>query len=129
MSVKEQPSENLFSYGTLQLEEVQLATFGRKLEGSADALRGYRLVMVTITDADFVATSGTADHRNLQHTGNSSDVVEGTVLKVTATELEQADAYEPAGYKRVRAQLRSGTEAWVFVYQADSKVVQAKLDS
>ena len=31
MSVK---TERLFSYGTLQTESVQLATFGRKLAGS-----------------------------------------------------------------------------------------------
>jgi hypothetical protein len=32
----------VFSYGTLQLEAVQLATFGRKLVGTADVLRGSR---------------------------------------------------------------------------------------
>ena len=109
--------ENLFSYGTLQLEEVQLETFGRKLKGTQDALPGYKLVMVTITDEAFVVKSGTADHRNLQFTGNSTDVVEGTVLKVTKEELEQADAYEPEGYERVSAQLRSGGNAWVFVHK------------
>lgn len=120
MSVEELPSENLFSYGTLQSEDVQLATFGRKLEGEPDALTGYRLVMITITDQDFVVKSGTADHRNLQYTGNSSDSVEGTVLKLTRRELEQADAYEPQGYRRVRAQLKSGGDAWVFVYHLNS---------
>ena len=40
--------ELLFTYGTLQLEEVQLQTFGRKLEGKPDALVGYRLVMTKI---------------------------------------------------------------------------------
>ncbi|HEV8427457.1 MAG TPA: gamma-glutamylcyclotransferase family protein [Pyrinomonadaceae bacterium] len=117
MSMEEQLTENLFSYGTLQSEEVQMATFGRKLEGKRDALTGFRLVMITITDQDFVVKSGTADHRNLQYTGNSSDSVEGTVLKLTRQELEQADAYEPQGYRRVRAQLKSGGDAWVFVYQ------------
>ena len=115
MSSKDMPTESLFSYGTLQLEEVQLATFDRKLEGSADALPGYQIVMIRITDEDFVAKSGTADHRSLQYTANPSDLVAGAVLKVTREELEQADAYEPEGYKRVRAQLRSGAEAWVFV--------------
>ena len=108
-------SEHLFSYGTLQLEEVQLETFGRKLDGQPDALLGYRLAMITITDEDFVARSGTADHRNLQFTGNSSDILEGMVFKVTRSELEQADEYEPEGYERVKVELRSGTNAWVFV--------------
>jgi len=80
-------TEYLFSYGTLQSEEVQLATFGRKLEGTPDVLAGYRLVMITIRDEDFVRKSGTAEHRNLQFTGNSSDVVEGVVLKLTRREL------------------------------------------
>jgi hypothetical protein len=110
-------TENLFSYGTLQLDDVQLETFGRKLEGQPDALPGYKLVMIKITDEDFVIKSGTADHRTLQFTGNSSDVVEGSVLKLTNHELEQADAYEPEGYERVRAQLRSGDDAWVFIHK------------
>ena len=116
MSSKE-ATENLFSYGTLQLEEVQLETFGRKLDGNADALHEYKLVMITITDEEFVIKSGTADHRSLQFTGNSMDVVEGIVFKLTRNELEQADSYEPEGYERVRVQLRSGTNAWVFVHK------------
>jgi gamma-glutamylcyclotransferase (GGCT)/AIG2-like uncharacterized protein YtfP len=113
----EEATENLFSYGTLQLEQVQLETFGRKLDGQPDALPGYKLVMITITDEDFVIKSGTAHHRNLQFTGSTSDTVEGFVFKLTRQELEQADTYEPEGYARVRAQLRSGTNAWVFVHQ------------
>ena len=116
MSSKE-ATENLFSYGTLQLEEVQLETFGRKLEGEPDALTGYKLVMITITDEEFVIKSGTAEHRSLQFTGNSMDAVEGIVFKLTRNELEQADSYEPEGYERVRVQLRSGTNAWVFVHK------------
>lgn len=117
MSSAAQATENLFSYGTLQLDEVQLQTFRRKLDRKPDALPGYKLVMVTITDEDFVAKSGTAEHRSLQFTGNASDIVAGVVLKVTSNELEQADAYEPEGYTRVRVQLRSGCKAWVFVHK------------
>ena len=117
MSSADQATENLFSYGTLQQEEVQLETFGRKLDGKQDALTGYKLVMITITDEAFVTKSGTANHRSLQYTGNSSDVVEGTVLKLTRHELEQADTYEPEGYERVKVQLRSGAVAWVFIHK------------
>src|SRR4051812_30524599 len=95
--------ERLFSYGTLQTEPIQLSTFGRRLDGRADALIGYRLQMIQILDQEFVVTSGAEYHRNLEFTGSSSDVVEGTVLAVTERELEQADAYEPDGYERVRA--------------------------
>jgi gamma-glutamylcyclotransferase (GGCT)/AIG2-like uncharacterized protein YtfP len=108
-------TERLFAYGTLQTEAVQLATFGRRLEGRPDALAGYRLTTVEIADQDFVAASGSAHHRNLQFTGLASDFVEGTVFAVTGEELEQADEYEPADYKRALVQLRSGVNAWVYV--------------
>jgi hypothetical protein len=108
-------TERLFSYGTLQTVSVQLSTFGRKLTGSSDVLVGYRLQMIQITDQEFVAMSGAEYHRTLKYTGNPSDVVDGTVFLVTQPELEQADAYEPDGYERVRVSLQSGTEAWVYL--------------
>ena len=107
--------ERLFSYGTLQTKSVQLSTFGRKLKGGPDALPGYRVQIIQIMDQNFVATSGAEYHRNLEFTGSTSDLVDGTVFSVTKQELEQADAYEPDGYKRVRVKLRSGTEAWVYL--------------
>ena len=106
--------QNLFTYGTLQLEEVQLDTFGRRLEGRQDVLIGYRLAIITIKDEDFVAKSGSAEHRNLQFTGNESDFVEGTVFSVTMEELKRSDAYEPEGYERLLVQLKSGTKAWIY---------------
>ena len=111
-------SELLFAYGTLQSEAVQLATFGRRLEGTEDALVGYRLNIIQIEDEDFVAASGTAEHRNLEFTGDAADSVEGTVFKITPSEIEQADAYEPDGYKRVLVQLQSGLIAWVYLQKA-----------
>jgi gamma-glutamylcyclotransferase (GGCT)/AIG2-like uncharacterized protein YtfP len=113
--VRHQNEERLFSYGTLQSEAVQMETFGRTLSGRADALVGYRVVTVRIEDEEFVAKSGTADHRNLQVTGNDADLVEGTMLTLTVDELHQADAYEPQAYQRVNVQLRSGTSAWVYI--------------
>ncbi|HET6889772.1 MAG TPA: gamma-glutamylcyclotransferase family protein [Pyrinomonadaceae bacterium] len=115
MSLQERETENLFTYGTLRVEEVQLSTFGRRLEGSPDVLPGYRLVMIRIEDQDFVVKSGTADHRNIQFTGSPSDFVEGIVFKVTKNELEQSDAYEPVGYERVLVRLKSGVDAWVYL--------------
>jgi len=108
-------SEELFTYGTLQLEEVQLATFGRVLESRPDALVGYRLVMITIEDEAFVIQSGSAQHRNLQFTGDFSDLVEGKVFVVTKEELERSDSYEPEGYGRVQVRLKSGANAWVYL--------------
>lgn len=115
-------SEELFTYGTLQLEEVQVATFGRVLEGRPDALPGYRLVTITIGDEAFVIKSGSAQHRNLQFTGNSSDVVEGKVFLVTKEELARSDSYEPEGYGRVQVQLKSGTNAWVYLLTDEERI-------
>jgi len=113
---EEHATEYLFSYGTLQEEPVQLAAFGRRLEGTPDSLVGYKLVMVESQDQDFVTRSRAELHRNLQYTGDASDTIDGTVFAVTKRELEQADAYEPFDYKRVQVQLRSGLNAWVYVY-------------
>jgi len=113
-------TENLFSYGTLQSEAVQLATFGRRLEGSPDQLIGYRVTIIPagipISDHKPIATTGATHHRNIQFTGIATDVVEGSVFLVTKDELEQTDAYERiADYKRVQVQLASGDRAWVYL--------------
>ena len=107
-------TERLFSYGTLQTDTVQLSLFGRRLEGESDALVGYCLVTIQVQDQSFVAHSG-AMQRNLLHTGNASDIVEGSVFMLTQEELERADAYEPAEYRREQVQLRSGLDAWVYL--------------
>jgi hypothetical protein len=52
----------LFSYGTLQLESVQLASFGRVLAGSRDAIPGFKKTLVEITDPDVLAKSGERFH-------------------------------------------------------------------
>ena len=116
LNVDDEQPESLFSYGTLQSEAVQLATFGRRLEGQPDALIGYSVVMIEIEDRDFVASSGTARHRTLRFTGAASDVVEGTRLCLTKAELHRADSYEPSGYERIQVQLRSGSAAWVYIH-------------
>jgi hypothetical protein len=71
--------------------------------------------MIEIEDQDFIATSGTAHHRNLRFTGITSDIVEGTLLSLTKPELDLADSYEPSNYERIQIQLRSGTTAWVYI--------------
>ena len=116
--------EHLFSYGTLQTEAVQLATFGRKLVGEPDTLLGYRQTMLEIQDAGVVATGGAKYHLNVQFTGRDSDFVVGTMFKVTKKELEQADIYEVAAdYKRVSVQLKSEIRAWVYAGVASGELV------
>jgi hypothetical protein len=112
--------QHLFSYGTLQLESIQLAIFGRKLKGSSDALTGYEVTMIPIRDEAVSAELGLEHYRNVRFTGHESDSVDGMVLEVTEDELKQADEYEDdAGYKRVIVRLRSGRDAWVYLALAD----------
>lgn len=114
MSDLNERSERLFSYGTLQQENVQLATFGRLLGGVADALVGFKQELVEITDPDVLAKSGARFHP-IVTCGNDSDRVAGTVFEVTAAELDAADAYEVSDYERIETQLASGLRAWVYV--------------
>ncbi len=108
-------TEHLFSYGTLQLEPVQVATFGRLLEGVRDVLRGFELVSLTIEDAKVVAISGTAQHTMARFTGRASDVLPGTVFVLTPQELASADRYEVPAVMRVAVVLESGLRAWAYV--------------
>jgi hypothetical protein len=105
----------LFSYGTLQQEDVQLATFGRRLEGRADALPGYATSLLEITDADVIATSGKVHHLIARPTGNRADEVAGMAFRITPAELAAADTYEVAAYKRIAVWLKSGLAAFVYV--------------
>ncbi len=105
----------LFSYGTLQTKAVQLATFGRELDGRPDSLPGYARSMVEITDPEVIATSGATHHPIVAFTGNPADSVDGMVFSITEKELAAADDYEVADYKRVAVQLSSGIEAWVYI--------------
>src|ERR1041385_8795505 len=108
MAVDGVSPEFLFSYGTLQLEAVQMATFGRQLAGTGDALEGFELVLLKIEDQTVVAISGTAHHTMAKFTGRASDVISGTVFTVTPDEIQNADTYEVAAVKRVAVVLQSG---------------------
>jgi hypothetical protein len=104
----------LFSYGTLQLDAVQMSTFGRLLQGQRDELVGFEQSLVKIDDPQFVATSGKTHHFIVRFNGRNDSRVPGTVFEVSDDELASADRYEPAGYKRIAALLASGREAWVY---------------
>ncbi len=105
----------LFSYGTLRQPAVQLATFGRLLEGRDAAVVGYRLEWLTITDAAVIATSG-SDRHPLLVPDAGAEPVPGTVFELTLDELFAADEYEVSDYVRVRVPLDSGEDAWVYVF-------------
>ena len=105
----------LFSYGTLQREDVQVSTFGRTLVGSKDELLGFQRSLARIQDPEFVRASGKADHAVARPTGNPGDRIVGMVFELTDLELASADKYEPVGSKRVYAGLASGRRAWVYI--------------
>ncbi|MGB3475084.1 gamma-glutamylcyclotransferase family protein [Mycobacterium sp. SMC-14] len=109
-------TELLFSYGTLQLPEVQRSTFGREVDGRPDAIVGYTLDYVTITDPHVVAVSGSDRHPILRPSDAHDAAVPGTVFAISAADLAAADEYEVDAYRRISVPLRSGAQAWVYVF-------------
>lgn len=96
----------LFSYGSLKSERVQLATFGRILDGRPDYLADFELV---------APVPGISPHANVVPAADGARVP-GMVFTVTESELAAADEYESRdGYVRIAGRLASGSEAWVYV--------------
>lgn len=118
-SLNDSGVEWVFSYGTLSQLEVQQGSYGRLLEGVDDELPGYRLDTLTITNPEVIALSGSTEHPVARRTGDPSDVVAGTRFALTPTELRVTDRYEAADYTRVRVELASGTQAWLYVAKPD----------
>lgn len=111
-------TEPLFSYGTLQDESVQRRLFGRRLDGAADALTGFR--MEWLEQRDPAAVAAVERHPVVHETGVTEDRIPGTLLRLTPQELVRADEYEAGDYVRVRVTLASGREAWLYVGAASS---------
>jgi len=107
--------EFLFSYGTLQLEAVQMATFGRRLTGTREVLIGFEEDLLVIEDETVISVSGKKHHTLAKFTGRSADTISGTVYAVTPEELQHADKYEVAACQRVSVLLQSGRRAWAYV--------------
>ncbi|HET6995042.1 MAG TPA: gamma-glutamylcyclotransferase family protein [Chitinophagaceae bacterium] len=107
--------EQLFSYGTLQKQNVQLELFGRLLPGARDILEHYRIVQIEIKDEKFLATGEDNYQNTLAWSADSNDIIEGMVFDISPAELLMADKYEPVNYKRIKVKLRSGREAWIYI--------------
>jgi gamma-glutamylcyclotransferase (GGCT)/AIG2-like uncharacterized protein YtfP len=108
----------LFSYGTLQSPHVQLANFGRLLDGTPDTLVGYVIDHVEITDPDVLTQSEQRFHPILRYSGKIYDEVKGTAFAVSELDVARADRYEVDDYERIAVTLLSGKEAWVYVERA-----------
>ena len=106
--------EYIFSYGTLQLENVQMELFGRTLQGNSDILRGYKTSTIDIKDESFDSKCEQKTYLIAVSSNNKQDNIKGTVFEITEKELVIADDYESDDYKRVRVLLESGKEAWVY---------------
>ena len=110
----------LFTYGTLRDPGVQATLFGRRVPAVDDAIPGFRLDYVTITDPEVLAASG-SDRHPLLRPGGVDDQVPGSCLELTDDELEAADRYEVDDYTRVQVTLVSGHLAWVYVSADDAE--------
>ena len=99
----------LFTYGTLQHDDIQENLFGRVLHGTPETLVGYALKQIQIEE-EF----GLIDYDILVETGNTEDTINGIVYEITSIELHQADLYEGLHYKRVEVHLQSNQKAWAY---------------
>ncbi len=118
--MQEQRHVLLFSYGTLQQPEVQDATFGRRLDSRPDAVTGFRVELLKITDDDVIATSGSDEHPVLRRCDDPDERVEGSLLLLSTQELEAADRYEVDDYSRIAVVTASGATAWVYVLSGEA---------
>lgn len=105
----------LFSYGTLQLEKVQLENYDRLLHGEKDQILNYKLDKVKITDKEVLRKSNQGFHPIAIRTNRKEDTIEGMVFDITAEELLKSDEYEVSDYQRVLATCVSGKQVWVYV--------------
>ncbi|WP_260582177.1 gamma-glutamylcyclotransferase family protein [Sphingopyxis sp. PET50] len=87
-------TQSLFSYGTLQYPAVQREQFGRLLNGTADALTGFRKGRIAIADPEVVRKSGETHYPVLVQDAAASQRIDGTLYRITKSELEAADIYE-----------------------------------
>lgn len=108
-------SELLFSYGTLQLEKVQLETFGRKLIGTKEILKGFKMEKLRITDKTVLEKSEQELHLIAIPSNNEEDKIKGILFEISEEELIQADDYEVSDYKRVKVKFESAKEGWVYI--------------
>jgi gamma-glutamylcyclotransferase (GGCT)/AIG2-like uncharacterized protein YtfP len=98
---------HVFSYGSLQRSEVQLATFGELLPGTAAEILGFELTHLR-RDGKLLA--------NVVRSDAPASRVAGTVFDFTPQQMAMADEYERADkYARIEAPLATGGMAWVYV--------------
>lgn len=98
-------TEYLFTYGTLQQEDIQLTVFSRTLSGFSDTLSGYKL-----SDEKVVGI-----YPVMQNSDVPTDFVNGRVYMCSNKEILDVDKYEGPAYKRIKVTLNSGKSAWAYI--------------
>lgn len=101
--------EKLFTYGTLQNEDVQEDIFGRILKGTAETLIGYTLKEILIEE-EF----GIEPYPIIMETQSTDDSINGIMYEITTPELHKVDTYEGLHYKRVQVKLQSNETVWAY---------------
>jgi gamma-glutamylcyclotransferase (GGCT)/AIG2-like uncharacterized protein YtfP len=101
--------QKLFTYGTLQHQDIQEDIFGRILKGTPETLVGYIVNTIKIEE-EF----GMIEYPIIVETENPEDIIQGIVYEVTTNDLRQADSYEGKHYKRVEVALQSNEIAWAY---------------
>nr|WP_297797907.1 gamma-glutamylcyclotransferase family protein [uncultured Eudoraea sp.] len=101
-------TEYLFTYGTLQQEDIQLTVFSRTLSGFSDTLSGYKL-----SDEKVVGI-----YPVMQNSDIPTDFVNGRVYMCSNKEILDVDKYEGPAYKRIKVTLNSGKSAWAYISSA-----------
>ena len=94
---------------------MQLDTFGRLLDSEDDVLPGYTVDYIEIEDPRSSTSPARPCTRSSARPATRCDKVTGKVLAVTEDELEAADEYEVALYRRAPVTLASGRTAWVYL--------------
>ena len=105
----------LFACGTLTLEKVHLALFGRVLAYEEDALPGYVARTVLLEDQEILSTTGTATHRSMVPSDEPGAVVRGRAMHLTQAELERMDPHQSEHHRRKQVTLASGRTAWAYL--------------
>ncbi len=101
--------QKLFTYGTLQNDDIQETIFGRQLQGTPEILIGYVIKEIQIEE-EF----GIVHYPIIMETNNPEDTINGIVYEITSIDLRQADLYEGLHYKRVEVHLQSNEMAWAY---------------
>lgn len=97
----------LFSYGTLQLEKVQIKRYGRVLKGKKDSLPNYKLDKCKNINKELFSIA--------VKTNSPNDLIEGTIFEVSKLELKETDKHKGSDSKRVLETFLSGQQAWVYI--------------